>query len=294
MARLLQALDRLLPDPPPPLVFEIGWNSMQGALREGDQVLKHADHPWPAPLHAADTEPGADTLAGALDELLRELGPAPSPCAAVLLPDADTRLAVFEFDKPPRRAKDLRNAVAERFRQGLPFDAQDARIACQAQPGSQPVPVLAAAASAPAVLRCEEACEIVGLVPDYVGLATAAALNLVSDPEMTLVIKASGRTLTMAAVAGGAARLVRQIALPDDFGRDIRSALREVLADLFPTLVYVEENLGSPVSRLLACGFEGSLETALEILPRETGCRVEPLTPNGQPGGAGLRGYIHG
>ena len=110
MARLLQALDRLLPDPPPPLVFEIGWNSVQGALREGDQVLKHADHPWPAPLHVADTEPGADTLAGALDELLRELGPAPSPCAAVLLPDADTRLAVFEFDKPPRRAKDLRNA----------------------------------------------------------------------------------------------------------------------------------------------------------------------------------------
>ena len=94
----------------------------------------------------------------------------------------------------------------------------------------------------------------------------------------------------MAAVAGGAARLVRQIALPDDFGRDIRSALREVLADLFPTLVYVEENLGSPVSRLLACGFEGSLETALEILPRETGCRVELLTPNGQPGGAGTAG----
>ena len=113
---------------------------------------------------------------------------------------------------------------------------------------------------------------------------------------MTLVIKASGRTLTMAAVAGGAAR-PRPADRPARRFRpsDIRSALREVLADLFPTLVYVEENLGSPVSRLLACGFEGSLsKPRSEILPRETGCRVEPLTPSGQPGGAGLRGYIHG
>ena len=143
-------------------------------------MLKHADHPWVgSPCTQRTRNPGRTPWRARWTNCCRELGPGTEPVRRRA--GCRTRTHGSQYSSstsPPRRAKDLRNAVAERFRQGLPFDAQDARIACQAQPGSQPVPVLAAAASAPAVLRCEEACEIVGLVPDYVGLATAAARSI--------------------------------------------------------------------------------------------------------------------
>lgn len=294
MARLLQALDRLLPDPPPSLVFEIGEDAVEGVRRNGTEIQAHAVRELPA-AEDADGELGfAESLQEAIGALLEAIGPAPSPDAAVLLPDADARLAVFEFDSVPRRARDMRLAIKERFHHGLPFDSKSARIAWRVQPGPHPVPVLATAAADDAVRRCEAACEGVGLNPGYVGLSTAAALNLVTDPAMTLVLKASGHTMTLAAVEVGVARMVRRIALPDGFAGDLDAAVREILPDLLPTLVYVEENFGRPAARLLVCGLDGSLQPVRDALAGEVSCPVEPLADASMPGGAGLRGYIHG
>ena len=294
MARLLQALDRLLPDPPPSLVFEIGEDAVEGVRRNGTEIQAHAARELPA-AEDADGELGfAESLRETIGALLDAIGPAPSPDAAVLLPDADARLAVFEFDSVPRRARDMRLAIKERFHHGLPFDSKSARFAWRVQSGPRPVPVLATAAADDAVRRCEAACEGVGLHPGYVGLSTAAALNLVTDPAMTLVLKASGHTMTLAAVEAGVARMVRRIALPDGFAGDLDAAVREILPDLLPTLVYVEENFGRPAARLLVCGLDGSLQPVRDALADEVGCPVEPLADASMPGGAGLRGYIHG
>ena len=294
MARLLQALDRLLPDPAPALVFEIGEGSVEGVRRNGEEIQAHARRELPAAEDSEGEFLTSEALREAIGALLEELGPTPSPDAAVLLPDGDARLAVFEFETVPRRAKEMRQAIKERFHHGLPFDAETARIAWRVQPGPRPVPVLATAASADAVRRCEAACEEVGLHPGFVGLSTATALNLVTDPAMTLVLKASGHTLTLAAVEAGIVRLVRRIALPDGFAGDLDAALREILPDLLPTLVYVEENFGQPAARLLVCGLDGSLQPAIDALAGEIGCPVQPLADASMPGGAGLRGYIHG
>ncbi len=294
MARLLQALDRLLPDPPPSLVFEIGEDAVEGVRRNGTEIQAHAVHELPA-AEDSDGELGfAEALQEAIGALLEAIGPVPSPDAAVLLPDADARLAVFEFDSVPRRARDMRLAIKERFHHGLPFDSKSARIAWRVQPGPRPVPVLATAAADDAVRRCEAACEGVGLNPGYVGLSTAAALNLVTDPAMTLVLKASGHTMTLAAVEAGVARMVRRIALPDGFAGDLDAAVREILPDLLPTLVYVEENFGRPAARLLVCGLGGSLQPVRDALAGEVSCPVELLVDASMPGGTGLRGYIHG
>lgn len=294
MARLLQALDRLLPDPVPSLVFEIGEGTVEGVRRNGDEIQAHAERKLPA-AEDSDGESGfADALREAIGALLEAIGPAPGPDAAVLLPDTDARLAVFEFETVPRRAKDMRLAIKERFHHGLPFDAKSARIAWRVQPGPRPVPVLATAAADDAVRRCEAAFEGAGLQPGYVGLSTATALNLVTDPAMTLVLKASGHTMTLAAVEDGIVRLVRRIALPDGFDGDLDAAVREILPDLLPTLVYVEENFGRPAARLLVCGLGGSLQSVRDALAGEVGCPVEPLADASMPGGAGLRGYIHG
>lgn len=294
MARLLQALDRLLPDPAPALVFEIGEGSVEGVRRNGDEIQAHAERKLPAVEDAEGEFRTSEALQEAIGALLESIGPASSPDAAVLLPDADARMAVFEFETVPRRAKDMRLALKERFHHGLPFDSETARIAWRVQSGPRPVPVLATAASEEAVRRCEAACARVGLNPGYVGLSTAAALNLVTDAAMTLVLRASRHTMTLAAVESGVVRLVRRIALPDGFASDRDTAVREILPDLLPTLVYIEENFGRPAARLLVCGLGGSLQPVRDALASEVGCPVETLADASMPGSAGLRGYIHG
>ena len=294
MGLLLQALDRLLPDPPPPLVFAIGDRALLGVRRSGPEVQARAERPLPPPGGEAVDGPAA-ALESAVESVLRELEPVPGPHAAVLLPDGETRLAVFEFDRLPRRGRELRRAVQERFSKSLPFDARSARVAYRVQGGSLHPSVLATAASEAYVRQCEAAFEKSGLLPDHVGLSTAFALNLVETDEMTLAVKLGGQALTMVAVEGAVARLVRRIAVPEDLPSDPAGAVAEVLPDVFPTLVYIEENLGTPVSGVVVAGFDDLLEPALEVLRSELDFPVRPLVEpetEGAPCDAGLLGYL--
>lgn len=296
MGFLLQALDRLLPDPLPALVFEVGEWTVVGARRDGQAILARAERDLPGLQSAEPPNDLPDGLTEAIPDLLGELEPLPSPHAAVLLPDHQTRLALFEFDKLPRKASDLRQAVERRFRNSLPFDPQFARIAFHVQESSDPPTVLATAASAPYVRRCEEAFEEAGLIPGYVGAASATALNLVKDQGTALLLKLAGESMTMAAIEDGTARLVRRIALPAKLATDTDQALREILSDLFPTLVYIEENLGTVVSLLRLAGRGELFRAAVAALPGELDIPVLPVqhgTGEGLTCDAGLLGYIH-
>ncbi len=297
MGLLLQTLDRLLPDPEPPLVFEVGDGIVLGARRSGRTVQARAQRELPASDQADPEGPTLEGLHGAVEGLLSELQPLPSRSAAVLLPDDAARLAVFEFDKLPRRPQEFRQAVEDRFRNSLPFDARNARIAFKPQAGGTRPSVLAAAVSTALVRRCEEEFEAAGIRPDFVGTSCAAALNLVGCTEMTVLLTLSGQAMTIAAVENGAVRLVRRISLPAGIATDIPSTVQEVLADLFPTIVYIEENLERSVSRLILAGFGELQGLLLEPLRGQLGFPVEPLLDDdaaAAPCGAGLLGYIHG
>jgi hypothetical protein len=112
---------------------------------------------------------------------------------------------------------------------------------------------------------------------------------------MTLFAKLAGRALTMTAVSDDAVRMVRCVDLPP--GTDITNAkaLDDVLGDLFPTGVLVNDEFGTPVSKLILCGFEEALATATFRFPKELGCEVEFLHgPKGVVGSleAGIWGYL--
>lgn len=294
---LLQALNRLWPDPQPALVFELGGGVLMGARRSGTAVLARAERELPEADLASDQPQPPDGLQDAIQAVLGELQPVPSPHAAVLLPDEAVRLALFEFDSLPRRAQDLRNAVEERFRNSLPFDSRLARITFHTQHGDGRPSVFAAAVASEYVLRCESAFEAAGLCPGFVGSSCAAALNLVDDDAMTVLLKHGDQAMTITAVEGGTVRLLRRIALPDLRGADAAACVQEVLADVFPTLVYIEENLGRAVEHLLVAGF-GEIQPALvEALPDEAGSPARPLLGHPLAGascGTGLMGYVHG
>lgn len=297
MGFLLQALNRLVPDPRPGLVFEIGDEVLVGVRRSGRVIDASAERPIPAPAaEGAGAKRDPDLLA-AIDGILRELAPVPSSNTAVLLPDRDARLAVFDLERLPRRTQELRSAVEKRLSHSLPFRIRDARISYRIQGGDSSPSVLAAAASAASVRRYEAAFEAAGLIPGYVGVATAAGLNLIEDGPMTVLAKLGGDALTIVAIEDGTVRLVRRIALAVRSPADPEGAVNEILADLFPTVVYIEENLRTPVSRLLLCGFGDLLGPATRIMESDVQVPVETLPGDGGNGdsrGAGLMGYLHG
>jgi hypothetical protein len=62
----------------------------------------------------------------------------------------------------------------------------------------------------------------------------------------------------------------------------------ELLAILHPTFAYVEDELASPVRKLILCGFKNDV-------PADLRCEIEPLRSRlGAPGeyNAGLLGYL--
>ncbi len=289
---LLRALERVLSDPEPPLVFEIGDSSVTGARRSGREIEALAERPFSNP----SDEPASGRLEAAVQEVLERLGPAPSAQAALLLPDGGVRLALVEFEALPRRKADLRAAVEARFRKSLPYSLRSARVSYRLQSGSGSPSVLAVAARDDYVRSCERALERVGLLPGRVEPACVAALNLVAGPALTLVVSLTRESMTMAAVEDGTIRLIRRVALSGGTGIEPQALLAEIERDLFPTLVYMEERLGASAARVQLTGPPRLVQQALETLPAAIGVETVPLTESGaaRTCRAGLLGYVHG
>ncbi len=296
---MLRILDRLLPDPPPPLVFEIGEGFLVGVRRTGAAVEARARRELPAGVMEISSSAAgivdADSLRALLEEMLVELAPIPRPAAALFLPDAASRLTVLDFDALPSKREEVRSLIEFRLKKAVPFDIGAARMSYRLQNSRGAPSVLVAAAAGESVRPLEQLFAKLGLRLGFVSLASASMLNLVSAEEMTLVTKLGGSTMTMTAVDESAVRLVRSVEAPAEF-ETTESTLSEWVADMYPTFAYIEDRFGSPVARLLLAGFGEALEPAVDCFVREFGCPVEALrSANGVVGAedAGIEGYLH-
>ena len=296
---MLRILDRLLPDPPPPLVFEIGEGFLVGVRRTGAAVEARARRELPAGVMEISSSAAgivdADSLRALLEEMLVELAPIPRPAAALFLPDAASRLTVLDFDALPSKREEVRSLIEFRLKKAVPFDIGAARMSYRLQNSRGAPSVLVAAAAGESVRPLEQLFAKLGLRLGFVSLASASMLNLVSAEEMTLVTKLGGSTMTMTAVDESAVRLVRSVEAPAEF-EATESTLSEWVADMYPTFAYIEDRFGSPVARLLLAGFGEALEPAVDCFVREFGCPVEALrSANGAVGAedAGIEGYLH-
>jgi hypothetical protein len=89
--------------------------------------------------------------------------------------------------------------------------------------------------------------------------------------------------------------MIRAVERAPESYDDADRALDDMLADLYPTLVFVADNLGAPVDRLALCGFGELLSPALQRFPGELDCAVEGVSSPQGPTGArecGIWGYM--
>ena len=164
----------------------------------------------------------------------------------------------------------------------IPFDIDSAAVSYYSQPGGKKkVEVVAVTVALEIIARYEALFRSAGFHPGEVTTSALAALNLYEGEGIAVLAKLAGHALSVMVLAGSALKLFRCVMLDEGTGE-------EVLAVLHPTLAYIEDELGSPVRKLILCGFP---QGGLPVFP----CEIELLRSRfGSPGpfDAGLLGYM--
>ncbi len=299
--RLLQWLH----DPPPSLIFEITEQGVALARMGHKSRLPEVALFEPLAPGVVEASPIRENVhrAEELDRALARLMALANPPrkkkeAALLLPDNCARMTVLEFENLPGDARERLSLLRWRLKKSVPFDVETASLAYQVQrptgrSGPSGISVLVTVSPSEVIGQYEAAVRRLGLLPGHVSTSAAAALNLVAEQGVTMLAKLAGAILTLVVINEGIVRMVRM--LPAETGPVTESALREMAADLYPTFVYVADNLGAPVSRLVLAGFGNAQTMASDIFRQDLGCEPQPLSgPLGvvDTTNAGIWGYL--
>ena len=177
------------------------------------------------------------------------------------------------------------------MKKSVPFDVEAAAISFFPQPrhgNAKKCDVVVALIALEIVARYEAPFRMCGIDTGIVSTSTLASLDLLKCVNDCVMAKLSGRVLTLSVISSGTLRMLRCVELPE-------LSAEEIAGVMHPTFAYMEDEMKSPVKRLLLCGF-GSLAAEIEqVCSDEMGLTVEPVRSRfGAPGAgnAGLLGYL--
>jgi type IV pilus assembly protein PilM len=287
----MSSFANLLKDPPPTHAFELS--------EEGISLAPVAE---PALAQFARFEPGVLLVSPVheniqqphvLLEQIRALVPANGHRkrrAAVILPDYCARIAVLDFDTFPTDPDEQQALVRFRLKKSVPFEVDTAVVSYVEQPrlSDKRVEILAAVMSSEIVEQYEAPFRAAGFHPGLVTTSSIAALNLLEADGITLLVKLSGRILSVLVLMDNSVKLARCIEMDQAGVLDIESVLH-------PTIAYIEDELKSRPQLVWLAGFGPE---AAEFGPRwesEWGVSVQPIRSRfGSPtrNNSGLLGYL--
>lgn len=235
----------------------------------------------PLPAGAVRPAPMADNIADqaavhrALQQVVGAVAERERHCV-LLVPDLLARLALLEFDQWPARAEEAEGLLRWRLKKDLPFDVNQAALACQVQPGrSAPHEVLAVAALRSLVHQYEACVEALGLNPGWVAPSTLAALGCVNGggDRARLLVKRDQTSLSLAIVHAGNIRMFR--CLPLGAGGALESdALFE---KVYPAVVFFQDQWEQPLCEVLLLGLEAWEKPLAHRFEQEAGCSARSL-----------------
>lgn len=288
---MIKALRRLVQDPPPAFAFEISEAGIAMARTGRPPRLSFAPLA-PGVLSISplrDNVLQAEELAARVRALVGGRDSRKRREAVLILPDASVRVLVLDFDAFPSAPQEQLSLVRFRIKKGLPFDLDSAALSFAPQPGNgKRVDVVAAVAPLEIVARYEAPLRACGLAPGLVTTSTLAALELVREEGVAVLLKLSGRFLTISVLERGALKLLRAIELPE-------LSLEEILAPLYPTAAYAEDQLGARPETILLAGFGAMAADYASVLEQELGAPVRPLVSRYgavESHNAGLLGWL--
>lgn len=282
----------LFTDPPPTHAFELSEEGIAFArvsepgqlsfapLRPGTLIV--------SPGHDNVQQP--DTLQAEIEKIAPPNGHRKRR-AALILPDYCARVAVLDFDQFPDAPEEQVALLRFRMKKSVPFEVDSAMVSYVVQPhrkSSAKIEVLAALMSLEIVLNYETPFRAAGFQPGLVTTSSLATLNLLTADQITMLVKLSGRILSVMVLDGSAVKLTRIVELDNTETEEIESVLH-------PTVAYIEDELKSKPKRIWLSGLGAQSGDIAARWEAEWGVDLEPLKSRfGTPGrnNAGLMGYL--
>jgi type IV pilus assembly protein PilM len=286
----MSAFANLLQDPPPTHAFELS-----------EEGLAFAPVSEPALAGFARFEPGVLLVSPLHDNIqqpqalldhIQALAPANGHRkrrASVILPDYCARVAVLDFDTFPSALEEQQALVRFRLKKSVPFEVDTAVVSYVEQPRSgAKVEILAAVISSDIVVQYEAPFRAAGFHPGLVTTSSLAALNLVAPDGISLLVKLSGRVLSVLVLQEKSVNLARCIEMEGGRLDDIESVLH-------PTIAYIEDELKGRPKQIWLAGFGPEMDQLAPRWEKEWGVAAQGLRSRfGVPakGNTGLLGYL--
>jgi type IV pilus assembly protein PilM len=223
------------------------------------------------PLLTALNVQDAPALSQAIGQALAGVGVRGQEVIAVL-PDSAARVTLLDFDSLPERRQEADAAVRFRLRKSLPFDIEKAALSFDAQKTPQGLRVAASIVLHSVLEEYESAFRAAGCSPGVVLPSSLGALGAVNEQRPTLLLKVGQDSTTVAVSSEGQLLLFRIL---EGAGRGGVTAER-LAEDIYPSLVYFQDNYGMSVEQLLVSGVPGLKELS-SALEEQTGIKVREL-----------------
>jgi len=150
------------------------------------------------------------------------------------------------------------------------------------------IEVLAAVISSEIVVQYEAPFRAAGFHPGLITTSSLAALNLMAPDGITLLVKLSGRVLSVFVLRENSVNLARCIEMEGNRLDDIESVLH-------PTIAYIEDELKGHPRQIWLAGFGAQMDELAPRWEKEWSVAVEAIRSRyGKPekGNAGLLGYL--
>lgn len=223
------------------------------------------------PTLTAQNVQDAKALSDAIAQALTAVGGRGQEVIAVL-PDSAIRVTLLDFDSLPERRQEAEATVRFRLRKSLPFDIEKAALSFDVQRTPKGVRVAAAIVLQSVLEEYESAFRAAGCSPGVVMPSSLGALGAVNEPHPTMLLKVGQDATTVAVASDGQLLLFRIL----EGAGNIAVGPRQLADDIYPSLVYFQDNYGMSVESLLVSGIPGLAEISA-ALEEQTGVKVREL-----------------
>jgi type IV pilus assembly protein PilM len=201
----------------------------------------------------------------------------------LVLPDSVVRVVLLDFETLPDKYQDAEGVIRFRLKKSLPFDIDKALLSYDVRRTSGGgVKVVAAVAQPTVVEQYEAAFRAAGYQPGVVLPSSLAALGAVEADRPTLVLKVDAETTTVTIVDQNQLLLFRTL----EGGAKAVTGER-IAEDVYPSLVFLQDNYGLSVERVLIAGVPSASEIA-PVLEQQTGAKVQDLVDSSIAPGTGV------
>src|SRR5579863_4086624 len=285
----LDKLPGILRDPPPEFIIEVASDGLALSRTRPPVSVQHVPLPpgviSPSPVKENILDPAA--LAEAVRKLIPPATGRGKRRAALILPDNCVRIAVLDFDNLPEKEDERRPLINFRLRKSVPFDIDQAALSYFPQAGKK---VIVALAPSEIVAHYETPFRAAGLHPGLVTVSALAMLDLLPITGSLVLAHHSPGALTVLALADSVVTIARTLEMVDvgQTPEGEADPLDEIIAAIYPTLAYIEDQQGSRPEKLFIAGFGEQSDSSSIRLSVELDIAVEAIREP-YPGLAGYR-----